>query len=75
MKKKKQLKILRKKSKYLDDDVFEELKSDYENLVEQQEKEIDDLKNELKNHKTNLSDIFDVLTFEQRYLLYQTVSR
>lgn len=75
MKKKKQLNILKKKSKYLDDDVFEELKSDYENLVEEQEKEIGNLKNELRKHKTNLSDIFDVLTFEQRYLLYQTVSR
>ncbi|WP_109438364.1 hypothetical protein [Aquimarina sp. AU119] len=72
MKNKKQLEILRKKSKYLDDEVFEELKSDYEELADDQEKEIDTIKNNLKESKLGIKEVFNSLTFEQRYLLYQT---
>lgn len=70
MEKKDPIKVLKEKSKYLDVEVIEELKNDYDELVEEKNEEIESLKSELNESKFKIMDLFELLTFEQKRQLY-----
>ncbi|WP_062057333.1 hypothetical protein [Aquimarina longa] len=68
------LDILKQKEKYLDQDSIKSLKRDYNDLIQEKEEEIQSLKKDLKKSDqstTTLIDLFDILSHEQRYFLYQ----
>ncbi len=75
MRKKELEDLLRDKGKYLDPDVIEEIRNDYDDLIIEQDQEIDNLKSHLSDSKPFLFDVFNVITPEQRYLLYQVSFR
>ncbi|WP_281991200.1 hypothetical protein [Aquimarina aggregata] len=58
-----------KESRYFPEEYIEDFSIDYEELIK--EKEFDQLKWELKKSSSkNLFDLFEVLSQEQRYFLY-----
>ena len=64
-----------KRSKYFPEEFLEDFVSDYDELIKEQEKEKDDLKAELWGFKTRLNEIFDSLSFEQKYKPHQHIER
>jgi nitrogen-specific signal transduction histidine kinase len=69
------LDILKEKEKYLDTDLIESFKKDYDDLIKEKEEKIKSLKNDLKNSNyppTTIIDLFEVLSHEQMYFLYRS---
>lgn len=74
MSKKDNLKKLRE-SGFFPNEFIEIYEKDYDELVREKEEKIQSLKNDLKNSNklcNRIIDLFEVLTPEQRYFLYQT---
>ncbi len=60
-----------KKSRYFPEEYIEDFTIDYDELIREKENEFDLLKSELKKSpKKNIFELFEVLSLEQRYFLY-----